>query len=76
MDQREYLEKGQAILRRFHELTYEAFFVGGVVRDYVLKCDFKIICFKLKCHSSSKSKYYILKMVSSQRMDQRIHLPL
>lgn len=40
MDQREYLEKGQAILRRFHELTYEAFFVGGMVRDYVLKCDF------------------------------------
>lgn len=40
MDQKEYLEKGQAILRRFHELTYEAYFVGGVVRDYVLKNNF------------------------------------
>lgn len=40
MNQREYLEKGQAILKRFHELTYEAFFVGGMVRDYILKCDF------------------------------------
>lgn len=40
MDQREYLEKGQAILRRFHELTYEAYFVGGIVRDYILGRDF------------------------------------
>lgn len=40
MNYQEYLEKGQAILRRFHELTYEAYFVGGMVRDYVLKVDF------------------------------------
>ncbi|MBQ8293698.1 MAG: hypothetical protein IJX78_07865 [Bacilli bacterium] len=40
MNQREYLEKGQALLKRFHELTYEAFFVGGMVRDYVMKNDF------------------------------------
>ncbi len=40
MDQREYLEKGQAILKRFHELTYEAYFVGGMVRDYILGRDF------------------------------------
>ncbi len=40
MDQKVYLQKGQEILKRFHELTYEAYFVGGVVRDYVLKCDF------------------------------------
>ena len=40
MNYQEYLEKGQAILKRFHELTYEAYFVGGMVRDYVLKTDF------------------------------------
>lgn len=40
MDQRVYLEKGQAILRRLHELTYEAYFVGGMVRDYLLGLDF------------------------------------
>ena len=40
MDQREYLEKGQAILRRFHELTYEAYFVGGIVREYILGRDY------------------------------------
>lgn len=40
MDQRVYLEKGQAILKRFHELTYEAYFVGGIVRDYILNRDF------------------------------------
>ena len=40
MNQKEYLEKGQAILRRLHELTYEAYFVGGVVRDYILGRDF------------------------------------
>ncbi len=43
MEQKEYLEKGQAILKRFLELTYEAYFVGGVVRDYVLKSAFKNI---------------------------------
>ncbi len=40
MNYQEYLEKGQAILKRFHELTYEAYFVGGMVRDHVLKTDF------------------------------------
>ena len=43
MNYQEYLEKGQAILKRFHELTYEAYFVGGMVRDYVLKTDKNII---------------------------------
>ena len=40
MDQKKYLEKGQAILRRLHELTYEAYFVGGMVRDYLLGNEF------------------------------------
>ena len=40
MNYQEYLEKGQAILKRFHELTYEAYFVGGIVRDYILGRDF------------------------------------
>ena len=40
MNYQEYLEKGQAILKRLHELTYEAYFIGGMVRDYSLKLDF------------------------------------
>ncbi len=40
MDKEAYFTRGQEIVRRLNELTYEAYFVGGVVRDYLLKKDF------------------------------------
>lgn len=43
MDQSIYLLKGQEILRRLNELGYEAYFVGGVVRDQLLNIPFSDI---------------------------------
>ena len=43
MDKEAYFTRGQEIVRRLNELTYEAYFVGGVVRDYLLKKDFSDI---------------------------------
>lgn len=40
MDQSIYLIKAQEILRRLNELGHEAYFVGGVVRDQLLKIPF------------------------------------
>ena len=40
MDKEAYFTRGQEIVRRLNELTYEAYFVGGVVRDYLLEKDF------------------------------------
>lgn len=40
MNQQEYLQKGIAIIERLHQLTYQAYFVGGMPRDYILKKDF------------------------------------
>lgn len=40
MDQNAYFERGLAIIRRFNECTYEAYLVGGVVRDYLMHMPF------------------------------------
>ena len=36
MDQNAYFEKGLAIVRRLNECTYEAYLVGGIVRDHLM----------------------------------------
>lgn len=43
MDQSIYILKGQEILRRLNELGFEAYFVGGVVRDQLLNIPFSDI---------------------------------
>lgn len=43
MEQRAYFERGIEIIRRLNELTYEAYLIGGVVRDYLLELPFNDI---------------------------------
>lgn len=40
MEQRAYFERGLEIIRRLNELTYEAYLIGGVVRDFLLQIPF------------------------------------
>ncbi|HRU49542.1 MAG: CCA tRNA nucleotidyltransferase [Bacilli bacterium] len=40
MDQNAYFEKGLAIVRRLNECTYEAYLVGGIVRDFLMHMPF------------------------------------
>ncbi|HHU24191.1 MAG: hypothetical protein PHG08_03695 [Bacilli bacterium] len=40
MDQNAYFEKGLAIVRRLNECTYEAYLVGGIVRDHLMHMPF------------------------------------
>ena len=43
MDKKAYFARGQEIVKRLNDLTYEAYFVGGVVRDYLMGVEFSDI---------------------------------